>query len=174
MPEQTAALQKAAKPGGVKLVPFDALFEDVKRITDAITRRAYELFESRGRIFGREWDDWFTAESELLHPIYPELTESADSFILTAEVPGFRASDLEVSVEPQRLTIAGHRESGKEKKTGKTVISERTSDEVLRVVDLPAGVDPEKVEASLKDGILEVRLAKAAAPRKIRVEQKVA
>jgi HSP20 family protein len=174
MPREGAFLGRTLKTGGVKLVSFNELFEDVKRATDAITRRAYEIFESRGRIFGREWDDWFKAESEFLRPVRLELSESSDSFVVNAEVPGFRANELEVSVEPRRVTIAGHRESGKEKKAEKIVFSEHSSDQILRIVDLPAAVDPEKVQATLKDGVLEVTMAKAAAARKIPVEQKVA
>jgi HSP20 family protein len=174
MPEQAGVLQRTTKPGGVKLVSFNEMFEDVKQITDAIARRAYEIFESHGKNFGHEWDDWFEAERELLHPVHLELSESADSLILNAEVPGFRPGDLELSVEPRRVTIAGHREVGKEKRAGQALFSERCSDQILRIVDLPAEVNPEKVAASFTDGVLEVTMPKAVGGRKIRVEERVA
>ncbi len=174
MARESVVLGRSPRSGTVKLIPFEKLFGEVKRITDAITQRAYEIFEERGKFLGREWEDWFQAEAELLHPVHLTLSESPEFLILRAEVPGFRADQLELSVEARRITIAGRRESSEEKKTEKTVSSERSSDQILRMVDLPTEVDPQKVRATLTDGILEVTLARAAAPRKIPVEQKVA
>jgi HSP20 family protein len=174
MAREGVGLGRGAKRGTVKVIPFEKLFDEVKQITDTVRERAYGIFEAQGRLFGREWSDWFQAEEEVLHPVHLTLSESPDSFTLQAEVPGFRADELEVSVEARRLTIAGHRESTKERKAEKTIFSERCSDRILRAVDLPADVDPEKVQATLKNGMLAITMARAAAARKIRVEQKVA
>jgi HSP20 family protein len=174
MAREGAGLGRGSKGGAVKVIAFEKLFDEVKRITDTVRGRAYQIFEEHGGLLGREWSDWFQAEEELLHPIHLSLSESPDSFTLHAEVPGFRADELEVSVEARRLTIAGHRESSKERKAGKTVFSERCSDRILRVVDLPADVDPQKVQATLKNGMLAITMARADAARKVRVEQKVA
>jgi HSP20 family protein len=90
-------------------------------------------------------------------------------------VPGFTSKDLEVSVEPECLTITGKREMKKEdQKEGKTVYSECSADEILRIIDLPAPVDTAKVTATLKDGVLELNMPKAAPPKKIKVEPKAA
>jgi HSP20 family protein len=92
-----------------------------------------------------------------------------------AEVPGFTTNDLEVSVEPECLTITGKRETKEEReKEGKVVYSERCADEILRVIDLPAAVDPTKVTATLKDGVLDLEMPKAAPAKKIKVEPKTA
>jgi len=53
-----------------------------------------------------------------------EITETEDTLTAHAEVPGFKAKELELSVEPQRITISGKRESTEEKKTAKTVYKE--------------------------------------------------
>ncbi len=58
---------------------------------------------------------------------------------------GFSEKEIEVSVEPSRLTISGKRETEtKSRKQGKTVYSEFCSDQILRVVDLPGSVDAEE------------------------------
>ena len=94
---------------------------------------------------------------------------------MRAEVPGFTTNDLEVSVEPECLTITGKRETKEEReKEGKVVYSERCADEILRVIDLPAAVDPTKVTATLKDGVLDLEMPKAAPAKKIKVEPKTA
>jgi HSP20 family protein len=103
-----------------------------------------------------------------------DIAETGTSLHIKAEVPGFTEKDLEVSVEPQRVTIAGHRETTSEEKKGKTVYSEVRSNRIFRQVHLPATVDPEKVEATLKNGVLVLTMPKAARAPVIRVQPKAA
>jgi HSP20 family protein len=93
---------------------------------------------------------------------------------LKVEVPGFSEKELEIGVEPHQLTITGKRESSKEEKKGKTIRSESTSDQILRTVDLPKEIDPGKVIATLKNGMLELTLPKVAQAQTVRVRPKVA
>lgn len=93
---------------------------------------------------------------------------------MRAEVPSFDAKDLEINVEPRPLTVSGKRETKEETKKGKTVYSELCANEILRVVELPAEIDTSKVNATLKHGILNIELAKAAPAKTVRVEPKPA
>ena len=102
------------------------------------------------------------------------MSESAEGFTVRAEVPGFAAKELEVNLDGQRLTISGKRETREERKDQKSVYSEYCSGQVLRVVDLSADVKAESATASLKDGILEVEIPKAAPAKKIPVATKAA
>ena len=52
--------------------------------------------------------------------------------------------------------------------------SESYADEILRVIDLPVPVDAAKVTATLKDGVLELQMPKAAPPKKVTVQAKTA
>ena len=102
------------------------------------------------------------------------MTESDDNLTVRAEVPGFSTKELEINVEPRRLTIAGEHEAHEGSKEGKTIYSERCVNEILRVVDLPTEVDSSKVSATLKDGILNIQLPKAAHAKAVRIEPKTA
>jgi HSP20 family protein len=144
----------------------------MKEVFDSISRRAFDLFENNGRMLGREWDDWFKAESEILHPVFLNVEESDKSVTVKAEVPGFTAQDLQVSVEGSRLTITGKRETKEEKTEKKTVYREQYSDQIMRVIDLPTAVDVERTSATLRDGRLELVMPKAAPARKIAIEPK--
>jgi HSP20 family molecular chaperone IbpA len=137
---------------------------------NAIARRAFEAFEGRGRADGRDWEDWFKAETELLHPLHLDIAESDQAVTVHAEVPGFAAKDLEVSLEPHRLTISGKRETSAERKGQKTVYTEHCSDQIFRSIDLPADVDSSKVTANLKDGVLKLMMPKVAKAHKVPVE----
>lgn len=173
MPQHTG-IQKAKETAPLKFVTAEEMFDRMQKVCDSIARRAFEIFEGSGRLFGRDLTDWFQAESELLHPLHLDIAESEGALTVRAEVPGFNANELEVSLEPRRLTITGKRESKEERKAGKTVYSERCSNEIFRAIDLPAEVDTAKVRATLSNGVLELELQKAAPARKIRVEAKSA
>ena len=158
-----------------KVTEFDRILDRMREMQEMISRRAFELFEQGGRTFGRDLDDWFRAESELLHPVNISMEETDEGLKVEAEVPGFKAEELEVSIEPHRLTITGKREAAKEEREkGKTVYSERRAESLLRVVDLPVEVNTEDVNATLKDGVLELMISKAVPAKKITIEQKAA
>jgi len=62
----------------------------------------------------------------------------------------------------------------RKKKRGKTVHAERCCDEILRIVDLPAEVETDKVNATLKNGVLEFTLPKVAKAHMVRIHPKAA
>jgi HSP20 family protein len=144
----------------------------MKEVSETISRRAYEFFEQRGREIGREIDDWLHAECELLRPVRIEISEDDKVLKVRAEVPGFSAKDIQISVEPRRIIISGQTETTEDQKTAETVISEWKSNEILRAVELPAEVDPGKATAVVKDGILELSIEKAVTAGAVAVEVK--
>jgi HSP20 family protein len=175
MPEQTKTavpIKKPLAPASLKLVPPAELFDRMGKIYDSVARRAFELFESNGRILGRDLENWFRAELELLHPVHVDITEAEGALAVRAEVPGFTAKDLEISIEPRRLTISGRRETQEERKDKKIIYQEHCSDQILRVIDLPVAVDGDKAVATIKDGMLELSIPKAAPAKKVPVQTK--
>jgi HSP20 family protein len=169
-PQAATAMQSAKAPVAVKQSATGDVFDRIPQIYDSIARRAFEIFDNNGRWLGHDLEDWFRAESELLHPVHLEMAESEDNLTVRAEVPGFSTKELEISVEPRKLTILGKHEAQEESKKGKTIYSERCAREILRVVDLPAEVDGLKVSAILKDGVLNIELPKAAHAKTVRIE----
>ena len=151
------------KPVAIKQVKPDTLSESINKIFDSIAKRAYELFDGHGRKPGHDFDDWFKAEMELLHPVRVHFADFGENLEVHAEVPGFNEKQIEISVEPRRLTIYGKRECDKEQKSGKTVYSEGCCDQMLRIVELPMAVDADKTMATLKNGVLELTIPKASA-----------
>jgi HSP20 family protein len=169
---EATAMKRAEEP--IKPIKYPSLFDQMEGTFNALTRRAYEIFESNGRAFGRDLENWFQAEKELLHPVPVNITESDESFEVKAEVPGFNEKEIEISVQPGRLTITGKRETKKEEKKGKTVCEESCSDQILRMVDLPSEIETDKVTATLKNGVLELTLPKVAEAQTLRIHPKAA
>jgi HSP20 family protein len=172
MPERATTMQVKGylAPASVRLVKPADLSKRIQKLYDSIARRAFEIFENNGRVPGRELDDWLRAESELLHPMHIHLTESNEGFTVRAEVPGFKAEELEVSLDGSRLTITGKRESRAEWRDQRAILREHCSDQVLRAIDLPAPVDAERVNATLQDGVLTLEIPKAEPASQTNVE----
>jgi HSP20 family protein len=162
------------KPAAIHPVKFENLAEQVNKMFMTVAERAYEIFEGNGRAFGHDVEDWFKAEMELLHPVHVEITQSGEELEVKAEVPGFNEKEIEVSVEPRRLTITGKRENNRKEKKGQTVYQESCSDQILRIVDLPSAVDADKVTATLKNGTLQMTMPKAATGKTIEIKPKAA
>ncbi len=156
------------------VVGFNEFPVRAQQMFDAVSRRAFEIFQSNGRILGHDLEDWFQAEAELFRPVHIELADTEGALELRAEVPGFKEKDLEVKVEPRRITIAGEREETSQRKEGATLRKERCADRVFRVLDLPAEVKADKITATLKEGILELKMPKAEPAGKVHVAVRAA
>ena len=91
-----------------------------------------------------------------------------------AFTPGIELSSLDVSVEKGLLTIAGQRKTQAPERGAKVNVyaRERADGVFRRVVSLPEDADPDKVEASYRDGVLHVRVQKREASRPRRIEVK--
>ncbi len=88
-----------------------------------------------------------------------------------AFAPGIDASQLEVTVDHNLLTIAGKRELPAASKGQVSYAEERFSGSFRRVISLPEDIDPSKIEARYSDGVLRVNIARreAVQPRRIAV-----
>ncbi|HYV86752.1 MAG TPA: Hsp20/alpha crystallin family protein [Patescibacteria group bacterium] len=102
-----------------------------------------------------------------------DLREERDAFVIAAEIPGVARGDLNLRVEGRTVTIAGDRPQAREARGADHLRVERSYGAFSRTFHLPAGVDETAVRATLRQGILEVRLPKATrertAPVRIRV-----
>jgi HSP20 family molecular chaperone IbpA len=172
MAQQGLATQMAREVAPA--IRIGTLSEETKQMFDSVARRAFEIFESNGRSFGHDVENWLQAERELFHPAHLEVSESAAGFTVRTEVPGFNAKELDLTIDGRRLTISGKRETHEERKEQKTICSDHCSDQVLRVVDLPVDVNVDGTKATLKDGVLELEIPKALAAMKIPIAPKAA
>lgn len=100
-----------------------------------------------------------------------DMAETDESFVLYVDLPGVKQEDVELTIEDNMLLIKGVK-PGIESKDGETIHrAERSCGNFYRAVPLPASVDSANIKASIKDGVLEVSLAKVeqAKPRRIEI-----
>tara|TARA_R110002111_G_scaffold126741_5_gene191437 strand:- start:16470 stop:17051 length:582 start_codon:yes stop_codon:yes gene_type:complete len=99
-----------------------------------------------------------------------DLIELEEQVRVAFDLPGVTAEEINITLAGNMLTVTGTRSTGTTTTTGQTVrMSERPSGQFRRSVPMPVAVDPDKVTASVQNGILSVVLEKSAMekPRKI-------
>ena len=135
------------------------------------------------RRWGDDFDSMFEGffrptrwvEEEATEGLFPRLdvTERNGEFVVTAELPGVKRDDIEISIENGMLTISAETRSETEEKEGERVLrQERRYGKYLRSLRLGKEIDDRKVKATYRDGVLELVLPKAEAvkPKKINVD----
>jgi HSP20 family protein len=100
-----------------------------------------------------------------------DLVETADHFVLRADLPGMSEEDVNIEVEDRVLTVSGERKTEHEASKEGYHRIERAFGAFARSLTLPDGVNAEAVEASFDRGVLEIRIPKPEQrkPRKISI-----
>ncbi len=98
--------------------------------------------------------------------------ETPEGYEVTAEAPGLKPEEIEVSLSDGVLTIKGDKKEEKEETTGDYHVVERRFGSFQRSFRLPVEVDAANIKASHKDGVLNVKLPKApkATPTTIQIK----
>jgi len=100
-----------------------------------------------------------------------DVSETDTGFILRGELPGLNPQDIDISLMGHTLTLRGEKRQEREEKAETYRLVERIYGSFSRTIELPTDIDPEHIEATYKQGVLEVRLPKTekAIPKKVPV-----
>ncbi len=152
-----------ASPGVQTWRPFEDLRREIERLFDdfgggflrsPFRQSAFEVVPFWGR--------------ESAGPAMPvvDFTDTGKAYEITAELPGIDEKNVEVKVANGVLTIKGEKQEEKEEKKKDYYLRERNFGSFERSFQLPDGVDADKIEASVKKGLLTVSL-----PKKLEAQQ---
>lgn len=131
---------------------MDSLQADMNRLFD----RFFEGRPANGRV--QRW----------IPPM--DLVETEDHLVLKADLPGLGEDDVEIEVKDGVLTVSGERSAEHETKGEGYHRVERSFGRFSRSLTLPQGTDPDGVDASFDNGVLEVRVPKPAESKPTRVQ----
>ncbi len=126
-----------------------------------------DLFDS----FFRGLDRPFSVLGEKTWPAI-DVAEKDDAILVRAEVPGCTPEDIDISIYGNTLTLSGQKKESRESNGNGFYHMESTYGFFRRDIPLPAEVDPDKIEAIVKDGILSVTLPKAEKSKAVKVQVK--
>lgn len=123
----------------------------------------------------RLFNGWLTNGTPAWLPVRGQpavnVWETVDAVVAELEVPGVKSDQVDISVAESELTLSIHRPE-----TEPTEVTyhrrERPSGDFCRTIRLPAPVDPDRVSAELREGVLTITLprAESSKPRKINVK----
>ena len=102
-----------------------------------------------------------------------DMYEDEKEIVVKAEMPGINKSDLDIKLDSEMLTIKAEKKEEEEVKEATHYSRERRFGKYVRYMTLPSRVDAEKITATLRKGLLEIKLPKAEGPDKNEIEIKV-
>ena len=130
--------------GGQRGDPFQLLRREMEQLFDSVGGTQGEALTGGGNIVAPRMD----------------ISEDDQAFKVTAEMPGARPEDVEVTVDEDVLTIRAERTQERETNRRNYHLVERSVGVFQRSLRLPAPVDPGKVQASFDNGVLTVTIPK--------------
>jgi HSP20 family protein len=122
-------------------------------------------------LFDENFDhSWAQPTPSKWHPAV-DILESKDSYLIRAELPGMKREDIKVELKDGTLVLSGERTSEKPAEGDEYRHVERVSAKFWRSFSLPETVKHDRIEATYKDGVLEIRVPKdeEAKPRQIEI-----
>lgn len=143
--------------GANATAPVPGVFRDIETALDQIRDRAYSLWERYGNPIGTGIENWLQAERELFEIPDFELCGKDTAYILEVAVPGYTPDQLIVTVDDGWIALQGKSEQRMEKKGEVEAVARK---EMFRRIELPSGIDLDKVEAVLENGKLRVTMPK--------------
>jgi HSP20 family protein len=120
-------------------------------------------------VFGRGGEEGGWTAGAWAPPV--EIYDAEDALMVRVELPGVAKEDVHVEVHEQTLSLRGERKPDPQVKEGQYYRQERTYGPFQRAFRLPTQMETEKVQATYRDGLLELRLPKseAAKPKRIAI-----
>ena len=124
------------------------------------------------------WDslfDEFFGHSPAMHSDWApalDVREEEKHYVVQVDLPGTSKDDIKITFENDILTITGERKSEHKEQSAKMHRSERFVGKFTRSLRFPTDVDPAKIEAEFKDGVLHVKLEKSESAMVRQIEVK--
>lgn len=133
------------------LVRWNDRFLDPVRGLDRLQREINDLFDFSAPLEARGLFDRMVAPAV-------DVIETDDELVIEADLPGMVSKDIDISMASNVLTIRGEKKAPERK--GEVYRAETWEGRFQRTISLPGEVDSNKVNATYKDGVLKVTVAK--------------
>ncbi|HET9251001.1 MAG TPA: Hsp20/alpha crystallin family protein [Candidatus Eisenbacteria bacterium] len=123
---------------------------------------ARDLFQVQNEM-NRMLDEFFTPAGEATSVLRPsvDIEEHEEGYTVRAELPGMKQEDIKITLQNDQLVIRGEKRRAAEQKGSNYLRAELAYGTFERVFNLSQAVRGDKIEATYRDGVLEVRIPKA-------------
>lgn len=143
----------------------------------AVTRDLWPPFGSLQREIDRVFDDFTRGFKTMGTPeLVPnmDVVETDKDIEITAELPGLEEKDIQINVADNLLTIRGEKKVEKEQSEKDYRLVERSYGSFSRTLELPSGIDPDAIKATIAKGVLKVTVPKPAPAQTRKIDIKAA
>ena len=143
-----------------------------------LARSEREMDRMFDDFFGRRLRPWWPSiwsrggDREFITPTV-DVYEEKDDIVVKAELPGLDKNHIEVNISDSELTLKGEKKKEEKIDEENYYRCERSYGAFLRSVELPTSVQADKVKASFKNGILEIRLPKTEEAKTKEIKVKI-
>jgi HSP20 family protein len=148
---------------GVEIIPWRPIGRELSSLRQEMDR-LWDRFVGETPLARRVAEEWWPTV---------DMSETKDSFIVKAELPGLDAKDVEVSISGDVLTIKGEKQKEEEEKDEHHYRAERYYGSFQRSFQLPTSIKADKIEAAFDKGVLKVTLPKVEEAKQKKIEVKV-
>jgi HSP20 family protein len=153
----------------VRFRSVESLRDDIEAMQRRIAERAHGIFSEHGG-FGRAVEDWLKAERETVWRPALEVRRTKDAFIVEAAVAGLDARQVDVRVTPTELLLAADVHHSDRAEDGEVVLCEFANGPLFRSYRFPEPIDPARVSAAYRNGLLRVTAPLSHPARKVEVQ----
>ena len=99
-----------------------------------------------------------------------DVHQDGDTMVICADIAGVDPEQVDITVDDDVLTVSGRRDEDRKVEEGQWIRRERVTGQFRRSISLPPGVDPQKVKANAKNGVIEIRVPRPTKSEPHRIE----
>jgi HSP20 family protein len=136
-------------------------FRELAALQSEMSRFMNQVWGTSGTGGGESPSTWMPAV---------DVWETEDELVLALDLPGIPEDRVSVEVDDGVLTVSGERERDTEEKADRFYRFERRFGQFSRSVTLPQGIDPSRIDASFRDGVLEIHVPKPEERKPTRIQ----
>ena len=154
----------------IRFRTVDSVFDEIEAIQQRVAERAQKIFRERGGAFGHAIDDWLKAERETIWRPALEVRRTKDAFVIEAAVAGLDPKQFDVRVTATELVLAADVRHSDREQEGEVVLCEFVNGPLFRSYKFPEPIDPSRVLAEYRNGLLRVTAPLAHPATKVKIE----
>jgi HSP20 family protein len=153
----------------IRFRTVDSVLDEIDVIQRRIGERAQKIFRERGGALGHAVEDWLKAERETIWRPALEVRRTKDAFVVEAAIAGLDPKQVDVRVTPTELLLAADVHHSDREQDGDVVLCEFVNGPLFRSYTFPESIDPARVSAEYRNGLLRVTAPLAHPAKKVEI-----
>jgi HSP20 family protein len=154
----------------IRFRSVDSVLDEIDAMQRRIAERAHRIFRDRGGAIGHAIEDWITAERETIWRPALEVRRTRDAFVVEAAVAGLDPKQFDVRVTPAELLLSADVRHSDREQDGEVVLCEYVNGPLFRSYKFPEPIDPSRVAAEYRNGLLRVTAPLAHPATKVEIQ----